>query len=865
MDRAEKMVSSEQNLQFNNGEIRRKEAKSVFLNEDKITKDKSVPDEGDGDGSRNEIPGDGNADTYSSEEDRGFIEEYNYTEEIDDSDNNQSMDEVNNENDQSIHEIDHDNDQSVDEVDSDSDQSTDDDVINDRFNSPLYTNAPLSIHESMVLILCFFLMHNVTQTCLSDLILLINLHCLPLNLYKNSLFKFKRYFSLSKANTILKHYYCTWCHKKLEGLNDNCTSCPRRHKKNVSYFVEVNIISQLREMFKRPNFYNDLQCRFHLQRNPNEMVDIYDSKLYKSWFSNGFFQNPSNISFTWYTDGVPVYKSSKVSMWPIYLVINELPFEMRMERENMLLAAIWYGPQKPDFSMFFDSLTLSLTKMKEGITVKLSAEERITVRGILLFGTCDLPAKADCLNLMHHNGEYGCPVCLHASENVETAAGNSRIYRYSSELPPRTLNDYETYGNEALRRNQPVMGVKGPTLLSKLMPDIFGGTAIDKMHNTDKGNVQKLCSLWFDVEYRNEPFSLYDMIDVINERLCSIKPPKYVHRMPRSISELINWKASEFRLWFFFYSFAVLNGIMRPDYFEHYLLLLNGISLLNANVITNSMIEQSRELLHKFVREFESKYDPIFCSINIHLLLHLPDSVINTGPLWAHSCYKFEDINGKLLKQIHGTSHIDTQLANGHCQLIKMEKFLHTVPAGPISNFCKKKKKQVKINEKIFDRCYVVGTYSDIEQEPSFNQAIRNYTYHLTPTKKYLRLMKDSKLFIAQQYKNQRLQTESSYILYLNSDDKKYYLASVVYFFTGTLNCFCEENCACIGNHFAFVKPITGNPVTYHNLTVGHIFECNVSQNCLIIPVEWLSCVCFHMFIDKKNYVIVPMNDKELE
>jgi len=150
------MVSSEQNLQFNNGEIRRKEAKSVFLNEDKITKDKSVPDEGDGDGSRNEIPGDGNADTFSSEEDRSFIEEYNYTEEIDDSDNNQSMDEVNNENDQSIHEIDHDNDQSVDEVDSDSDQSTDDDVINDRFNSPLYTNAPLSIHESMVLILCFF-------------------------------------------------------------------------------------------------------------------------------------------------------------------------------------------------------------------------------------------------------------------------------------------------------------------------------------------------------------------------------------------------------------------------------------------------------------------------------------------------------------------------------------------------------------------------------------------------------------------------------------------------------------------------------------------------------------------------------------
>jgi hypothetical protein len=35
--------------------------------------------------------------------------------------------------------------------------------------------------------------------------------------------------------------------------------------------------------------------------------------------------NPYNVSFTWNTDGIPVFKSSKFSLWPFYLVINELP------------------------------------------------------------------------------------------------------------------------------------------------------------------------------------------------------------------------------------------------------------------------------------------------------------------------------------------------------------------------------------------------------------------------------------------------------------------------------------------------------------------------------------------------------------
>lgn len=51
--------------------------------------------------------------------------------------------------------------------------------------------------------------------------------------------------------------------------------------------------------------------------------------------------------------------------------------------------------------------------------------------------------------------------------------------------------------------------------------------------------------------------------------------------------------------------------------------------------------------------------------LNVHQLLHLPDSVRTLGPLYTHSCFSFEDKNGVLLKMIRGTQNIDNQIVTG--------------------------------------------------------------------------------------------------------------------------------------------------------------------------------------------------------
>jgi len=49
-------------------------------------------------------------------------------------------------------------------------------------------------------------------------------------------------------------------------------------------------------------------------------------------------------------------------------------------------------------------------------------------------------------------------------------------------------------------------------------------------------------------------------------------------------------------------------------------------------------------------------------SANVQLLLHLPNTVRQLGPLRVYSCFYFEGQNGVLKKLVHGTQHIDKQI-----------------------------------------------------------------------------------------------------------------------------------------------------------------------------------------------------------
>jgi len=82
-------------------------------------------------------------------------------------------------------------------------------------------------------------------------------------------------------------------------------------------------------MHQGPGLYQSLQQR-NQDSNNSCISDICDGSIYRKLSSdNQPLSKETNISLTLNSDGVQVYQSTNKSMWPVLLMINELPFTMR--------------------------------------------------------------------------------------------------------------------------------------------------------------------------------------------------------------------------------------------------------------------------------------------------------------------------------------------------------------------------------------------------------------------------------------------------------------------------------------------------------------------------------------------------------
>ena len=291
-----------------------------------------------------------------------------------------------------------------------------------------------------------------------------------------SLHHFKKYFAEIKT-PLIKHYYCCQCFASISSESTACSNefCNASFtNKKKSYFIEMSVTNQIRNLFARDGFYQKLQHRFKRKKiNENNLEDIYDGKIYKDMFENdGPLSNPNNISFTWNTDGIPVFKSSKFSLWPMYLIINELDIKYRSRKENMIFAGLWFGETKPVFARFTEPLLRDLKTLEtDGIDLEINGKT-VTSKAFMLYGCADLPARSSVLNMNQFNGQCSCVKCLQPGENERTpAGGNIHVFPFMQDNPTgpeRTDDQCLVDAIAATDSKKPVNGIKGPSFLLAL-------------------------------------------------------------------------------------------------------------------------------------------------------------------------------------------------------------------------------------------------------------------------------------------------------------------------------------------------------------------------------------------------------------
>ena len=84
------------------------------------------------------------------------------------------------------------------------------------------------------------------------------------------------------------------------------------------------------------------------------------------------------------TDGVSIFKSSRTTVWPVYLQIVNLNPSIRYRQENILTCAIWVGQSKPNMDTIFAPILQDLNHMNVVGFNFQSPEGRLTIRLKLL-------------------------------------------------------------------------------------------------------------------------------------------------------------------------------------------------------------------------------------------------------------------------------------------------------------------------------------------------------------------------------------------------------------------------------------------------------------------------------------------------
>ena len=355
-------------------------------------------------------------------------------------------------------------------------------------DEPLYSGAKLSVIDSYMKIMKYSLRHSLTKQALGDLLSLLDEH-LPVSSMISVHRLRKLFLQLYEDMSFITHHCCSNCHSPLENSTSlcrhGCTSSPIE-------FLQILVEPQLQRKFQGmcmwmymyvlcchycaayiidPMFWKLIQQRLATPRDSSSLLqDLYDGSEYRR--HKEFLSSTNNISFMLNTDGAQLFSSSTISLWPIWLVINELPPQVRFSKKNVILAGIWFSRDKPTMTTYLAPVIAEINKLTSqgiqyyssiiimsviiviiilsGFSVKTADGVDRIVRARLLLCSVDLPARALVLNMKQFNGEYGCCYCKDKGVTRPTSSLH-RNWPYTATNTMRTHQDIICSARTALQ------------------------------------------------------------------------------------------------------------------------------------------------------------------------------------------------------------------------------------------------------------------------------------------------------------------------------------------------------------------------------------------------------------------------------
>lgn len=140
------------------------------------------------------------------------------------------------------------------------------------------------------------------------------------------------------------------------------------------FFLSMPIRKQITELLSREEISSALTKRLqeidaHHDNGSDGMSDISDGDAYKAVREK---MDLHDLTLTINSDGSPLFNFSKYSIWPVQVMINELPPHLR--HKNVLVTMLWYGQTHPDMPLLLTAFVDQMEDLScEGITWEAGA------------------------------------------------------------------------------------------------------------------------------------------------------------------------------------------------------------------------------------------------------------------------------------------------------------------------------------------------------------------------------------------------------------------------------------------------------------------------------------------------------------
>lgn len=278
-------------------------------------------------------------------------------------------------------------------------------------------NETMTKAQALLLILTYIVHAGLSWSQVEGLIKLVNTLCGD-EVVPDTKYLLRKLWR-DRMNSLCMHFFCPACWgylglrtSKNKSQTFECVTCQVRHGmqgliSRGCFFLVFDLKRVL---------YDAMTQHAHLLykalKQPQSVIygvyaDITNGRMYRS-IRNQLHAKWSDITVTLNTDGSPVFESNKASVWPVQMLINELPFNIRFQ--EVLVGALWFAKHHPPPHLFMKTFVEAFNNI--GTIQWTHSGEKISSRVSAMCCCVDSPARASLLNMKQFNGYFGCSWCL---------------------------------------------------------------------------------------------------------------------------------------------------------------------------------------------------------------------------------------------------------------------------------------------------------------------------------------------------------------------------------------------------------------------------------------------------------------------